>query len=766
MIFSTQLSCLVLLAAAACGESKHDISLVVMAPGLTEDPELTVGWAPGPALIPAAILAAKEINNSTEVLPGFNLHLTVANSGCSITTEATISVVRDIYENKDRNVVGIIGPGCSAAALAVSSLTIKRQISLIHITPSATTPELGDNMRFNTFATISSALSYVQSFLELMRHNNWNRIATLQDIGRDYFTQTHTGFKESVDSRKVIYTGSLFSGGEGAESFIPLDNLRSSQARVVMVFAGSKVAAQLLCYAYHKAMLYPNFMWVFHDRTEGDLVTAVDEFHVDQMTLNCTMEDMIVATEGVILNQFHLVQEDRDETLPFVNKTYTEYEEDYKVEFDTYQDMHNMTSTPNNYSNSYHDAVWAMAIALHNAAQNGVDLTSYTYNRSNDTKEIAKHLDRVNFKGVSGPIAFQNRSARTIIFISQIQGGNDVHIGTFDRTRTNETFIVEKGDFIQDTYAESHTKVHAVLGVFIIVFTTVLIVLTFLLQLANTFWYSYHSIKATSPNITNLVFSGCYLFSIALLILSIQETFVFPDHINPTLYAVLCNMFTWCFLIGYSLIFGTICVKIWRVYRLFKHFRNESPGCLLSDNSLVFLVILLILVDVVICLTWNIVDPWITEVTMTPSVSGDPTVSIRSECRCRHLTIWLIAVTLYKGTVLLLLVVLSILNRRIKRKDFQHTRKINILIYSVTMLAGIGIPIYFLLAHLSIYIGYVILSAILLTTIILSGVTLFLPPVLPVLKLKISGVDDEQPRRKSVLSFHQTMTPRSSISVY
>lgn len=357
-----------------------------------------------------------------------------------------------------------------------------------------------------------------------------------------------------------------------------------------MVFAGSKVAAQMLCYAYHKSMLYPNYMWVFHDRTKENLITTVTEFRVDQTTINCTMEEMIVATEGVILNHYHLEQEDENEILPLLHKTYTEYRQEYEVEFERYTLEHGVTSLLSlPYSNSYHDAVWAMAIALHNASQNGVDLTSYTYNRNNDTKEIAKQLSQVDFKGVSGPIAFQEetRSARTIIDISQLKSGENVLIGTFDRTRTIKLYINENASFIQDTYVESHSKVHAVIGVLVIILTAVLMVLTFLLQLANTLWFSYHSIKATSPNITNLVFSGCYLFSISLLILSIQETFVFPEHINLTLYAVLCNLFTWCFLIGYSLIFGTICAKIWRVYRLFKHFRNESPGCLLSDNSLI-----------------------------------------------------------------------------------------------------------------------------------------------------------------------------------
>jgi len=57
----------------------------------------------------------------------------------------------------------------------------------------------------------------------------------------------------------------------------------------------------------------------------------------------------------------------------------------------------------------------------------------------------------------------------------------------------------------------------------------------------------------------------------------VQETFLSPSTYS-VLYAVSCNTFTWCLAVGYSLIFGTVCAKTWRVYRIFHHFRNQSPG--------------------------------------------------------------------------------------------------------------------------------------------------------------------------------------------
>lgn len=760
------LAILLVLAAAHVTTSMggaHDLSLVVMAPF---PDELTAGWSRGPALIPAARIAVREINNRTDILPDFNLKLIIADSGCSTTSKVTISLLRDIYENKDHQVVGIVGPGCSGAALRLSNFISRYQVSLIHVTPSATSPELEDPKRNTTYATTSSALSFVESFMELMEYNNWENVATLVDENRVYFTQTHSGFMAAVPKRQIIYSGSLLAGRNGAESVIPLDALQSSRARVVMVFAGAGVATQLLCYAFHRKMLYPNYQWIFHDRTAGQLVNNITTFRVDGRTLECSDKQMATATHGVVLNQFHLTSEDRDSVSPLLRKSYNDYYKEYKDELEQFRVEMNLTENPpNRWANPYHDAVWAMALALHNASENGVDLRTYTYNMNNETMEIARHLSRVNFDGVTGPVQFRSktRSAKTVIDIKQILNGKVKLIGAFDRTsREKLNFTSEESIFINDRYEEKHRKVHIAVGVITILVTAFLFVSTALQQLANTVWYRYHSVKATSPNITHLIFSGCYLFSIALLILAVQETFISPST-DEILYAILCNLFTWCFLVGYSLIFGTICTKIWRVYRLFKHFRNERPGHFLTDNSLVMFVTILITVDVLFCITWNLADPWVVEVTETPSTSGTPTIFIRSKCTCTHLTSWVIAASLYKGTLTLVLVALSILNRRVKRKDFQHTRKVNTLIYGVTMLAGVGLPLYFLLDHISLYIGFVILFAILTSTVLLSSFTLFLPPLVPVIKYKFGIVEEKPMTRtlKNALSRASLMTVTS-----
>lgn len=741
----------------------HNISLLVLAPNPRKEGEpdyIMSGWNKGPALYPATRIAIREINQDENILPDFHLQSIEADTACLATTQTVVSMVRHVFQESQNQVVGIIGPGCSEAALTVSNLTRRNEVSILHIT-QGNNPRLEENFRNTTFASVSSALFYVSSFIELMRNRGWTRIATLVD-DRKYFQQTHTRFIEEVERNKFdLLTSNTISVNDDL-SVIPLENVINSRARIIFVFAQRKVAAQLMCYAYHLGMLFPDYQWIFHDRSKSNFILTVNPFRVEKLIINCSMEEMNIATEGIVLNRFNLKRNDRDTILPLFNKTYNDYWKEYKDELEIYKNEKNLNidNTPTSYANSYHDAVWALALALHNASRNGLDLRNYRYNKNSDTKKIAESLFQIQFMGQSGRITFrrETRSIRSLINLYQLISGREKLIGRFDDSAEEKLQFEPEGmlKFIEDSvrYETKHERIHMAFGVIIILLTLVFSVITFMLQLSNIMCYNYHSIKATSPNLNHLIFSGCYLFMIAILVLTIRETFVFNQDINSVLYSILCNTLTWCFALGYSLIFGTVCVKTWRVYRLFRHFQNESPGMCLSDDSLSTQVMLLLAIDICICTTWNLVDPWILHATpheILTSNSEIATVIIRSDCICKHTVQWIGSMVAYKGVLTLGLVALSILNRRVKRKNFQHTRKINILIYGTTMGVSMGLPLYFLLKKKSIYIGFVMLLLLLMSTLVLCLLVIFLPPVIPVLKMKLTK-NKSKPILRSIFS--------------
>jgi len=176
----------------------HELYLLAVGPHPDPIPKFNPRWDRGPALIAAVQLAVKHINNRSDILEGFSLKLLEGDSGCGQESKALITYVRNVYHS-GKQVVGVIGPACSAATLALAPfVSLKNATSLILQSPSASSPLLNSKSYFNTFRTIVSSLAYVDTFLAIIRYNEWERVASFYDAGSIYVTSTAAEFRKRV----------------------------------------------------------------------------------------------------------------------------------------------------------------------------------------------------------------------------------------------------------------------------------------------------------------------------------------------------------------------------------------------------------------------------------------------------------------------------------------------------------------------------------------------------------------------------------------
>lgn len=717
-------------------------------------------WEAGHRVAPAVQLALDQINNSSVILQDYELILLKSDTACS-DGYAVVKALINIVRVSDRPIVGIVGPGCTSAAIAVAEQVSRPQYSLIAITPSATSPNLENATYMNTFATISSSIAYVSVYRALMDHNGWNAVSILYDERRQYFLDTFRKFsEEEMNTSRIVYHSPVLDGK--MEKFFPFSDIKEmDRGRVILSFAATNTARDMMCLAFHEGMIYPTYQWVFHDRTVSQLKQST-HFNYNEEEYDCSKEEMAQAINRILLVQYKIERDNTDIISP-TGQSFSEYNESYTEELNRCTNDSYL-----NYANTNYDAVWALALALNKTAET-VNLITYRYGQPKVTKLIREELFKVSFDGASGPIQFRNESRSTVTDIKVIQlklnetnwDIEEVEVAFFNGSLTVHDLPNESAVFIGDTFNNKRVFIHKALGILVILIASILLGFTGTLHIANTVWYRYRSIKATSPNISHLIFGGCYLFGISIIIYSVQQTFDWSEIV----YSVLCNSFRWSLILGYTLIFGTVLAKVWRVYRLFKHFRNESPGYLVLDSALIIFVVLLLLADMVLCIIWDVTDPFMYEeyVESRILINKIPSLLIRSTCNCRHFSLWIGLVGTYKGTIALLLVAFSILNRKIRRRDFQHTKKINILIYSLTMMGGVFLPIYFLLRGSDIHISFVILCMILSITILMSCLMLFLTPVGQVIKVKMKLDKDakftqEFKRRVSTMSVLSFLT--------
>lgn len=738
MVFRLFIPVCVALLALPCRleESKEELLILAMAPfsdSRYEDP----GWDGGPALIPAARLAVDQINHRLDTLKGYSLKLLEAASGCELIDKTRINFVEaEFYKSEGRGVVGMVGPGCSESALATAHYINRSTLNIVQVSIASVLEINGDDYQ-NSFRTIPSASVYVDAFLHLVDSAGWNRLAVFYDNQRITYSSVFCAFKERI-AGKMIYSREMASSHLD-DVFKEIDN---QNIRIIFVFSGLREVQKILCFFYSRRSSYIDVQFVFMDLVRADILKNGHNLHYRKF--NCTLEDMEQALNNVIFvtNQFQRMDMESSNTLAGIS--YNNYEGLYYSYLDRYLTERNIhkSDVPAiafHYFNAYYDAVWALAIAL-NDSMTRYNFTDYGFNRQKNLEignDIRTSLNMVSFEGMSGLISFNNNS-RDIsslgVVLNQTVRGD---AGTWDY-RTGHFFndtLDFVGVYLPDTLDSVTHAIHAGIGITVLVVGVLSIICQIVLQATFSF-LNMKEVKASSPQLNFLNLSGCCLYLAALFIYTIKEVFSSFLSCNPVAYGVSCNLLLWCFSLAFSLIFGTICAKTWRIYRIFNHFKQGHVKYV-SDELLVGSIVCLLLIDVGFLTAWNLINPWVID---SRTERSNMVLITYHRCSCDNMMYWLATLIGQKVILMVFAVVLSILVRPVKKKGFKNTKAILILIYSLAFIHLSGMSIYSLLDRLNILpvLSFLSYSFTFVLSMIAITLNLFFAHVWPSLKRKIS----------------------------
>lgn len=356
-------------------------------------------------------------------------------------------------------------------------------------------------------------------------------------------------------------------------------NLKRQDARIIVGLFYAKAARKVLCEMYKQGLYGPKYVWFFIGWYEDDWFQK----HLEEENINCTRSQMEKAAEGHFTTE--ALQWNQDHSPTISGQTVDDFK--HRLE-DLLREKYAGVAQgimPEGYLEAplAYDAIWAVALALNRTmtklAADGTSLEDYNYENKAIADIILNEIADVQFMGMSGSVAFSEETGDRIAWtkIEQLQGTKYEVVAYYDQKSDNLTWLppsVETtesrvvwpgGKVPQDrTIVKNELlKINLWLYIAMVIVAMVGVLLAFSLIYFNFRYGHRRIIQHSHPSCNNLMLVGISLCLMAIIPMGLDGRFV-----SPSLFPVACGTGTWLLTLGFTLAFGAMFSKIWRVHRL------------------------------------------------------------------------------------------------------------------------------------------------------------------------------------------------------
>ena len=720
---------------------RTDIYLLNVLPYPDERP--FTGWDRAFELIPAGQLAEEQINNRSDILPGYRLNLINIDAeacGISGSTEGLVKFFQPLMDLDIRS-VGVVGLYCSTVTSIIAPVAGHPGIDYISVAASSS-PIHRDSTEYpRLFHAVSSSTIFNEAMLELMNSFGWKNINTIYDSLGVYHITTVQDFVKRINEKEYNVLTQTPIGPSTSSINTALDNIQIAGGKIVYSSVTTHQAAGITCEAQKRGLVWPAYAFIFFFWSPSDLFKEAE----DDPDFPCSLEEMQEAVEGVIFLHFRL-ERDSDTVLES-GQTYQEYQELYLQRLSSFSADRGMDLSDNNtYANVMYDQVWAFALALNGSLDmlDSINLTlnSYGFGETTVSNIIQEHLANLSFQGASGTIRFNtDRESETTVNILQVQNQSLIHVATYF---PYEGKLSPQNDFLPDVPEDAFRTIYKLVGsayaitIFVIcglgyVFTTTLLV--FLL-----YWRKQSEIKASSPYLSLTMFVACYLLITTAVVRMVNHSTITAIE-NVTIFNFNCNIEIWFRALGLNMIFATLFVKILRIFYIFTSVRKRTTYYW-KDQYMFVGVLAVLSPQVVLLMLWTATNRVHQSMTQRFLLFEDPPrYETQIMCDGDNITIWLVVSSAYNAVIIGLVVFLAVQTRNIKQGDFKDTKKVNIFVATTI----ISLVIFLLLGYIfetvdQLYsLSHFFLCIAVLFVALNCQFLLFVPKALPQLRLLLSS---------------------------
>ena len=644
---------------------------------------------------------AATLNESAALMAG-NLKLEfhdLNSSSCDDQTISTLSVLIQTHMfNKDRSVIGIVGPSCTDAAFAVAKLIKRSQARVGHIHTSPMPLPMLAKVHNSTWGLRTPVDLLANASTELIKYANWSQVLALH-----HDTLTDMNYVFQLFQRQLedwdCHNNTISSGKSCDEinkthlSSIPLQNsplhfkniLLVHSVRILFLMLDAELARNKLCQAFMLKAYYPAYQWVIVKMALSDLL--VKKVYMESYV--CDKKDILRVLKNAVFINFQ-----------------------FGTCFLSSSNIKQDKSSKESISSLYKCSIQAMTTILNNT-----DTTSHLAD--------------------DGTTGFDYESLPTYprkVSIEQIQNNKLVPIFLYS-TLTSSLRILSENIFLISSELRIDIRVvNLPVAIPFFGINFMILVVSVILQVITLRFRQEKSVKSSSPVLLHYCYIGIYMLNLMTNTYFITKSFVLN---SDSIYINLCRTSITMFGFGLTIVFGTLTMKTWRLYKIFVHYMN--PGKYLSDSTLVFFVCCLTLVDLVVIVTWFVFDPLKRVYYEVDRNNLDGIITNQAVCDSE---LYLLLFLLLIGYQLLIMAVMVWLMCNVRKNipkvytNLQTSNSEMKLVYILLFLLSLGIPGYWVVHSLlhNFLLEFVMMGVIFCSVQVSFVLLLLLPPIILVLK--------------------------------
>ncbi|KRX53962.1 Gamma-aminobutyric acid type B receptor subunit 2 [Trichinella sp. T9] len=685
-------------------------------------------------LRPAIDIALADINNHPCVLRGYNLTLINKDTQCkpSMGMKSFFDMM-----NEERKKLAIFGGACTRTNELVAmaaNFWHKVQLSYAENHPMFSSRDSKD-MYQTFYRIVPGHRDQLQARIRFLHHFNWTKVGAIVQNDDSRHSLHMEAFTTAIERKHGVailathgFSSTKMNIREG------LKHLKAKDARIIIGEFNVSLAAAVFCEAYSQKLYGPEYVWI------------IPGYHQDYWWLSktdqlpCSRFQLRKALEGHFALRFTVIRSDT--TRVWSDKTAAQYDAEYRAK----------CKPPHCQYSKYHgyvyDGLWTIAQAAENLITTMI-MRGKHFNPEQDLLDsdrdvmgawklaLMEAIDSLEFEGVTGKVRFYQNERLGRIRIVRFQNQSYTAVGEYDGaedrfTLFGQRIIWQNGSPPADAIQEVIIRRYVDYSVFYIMcsLVAICIMLAIALLTVNIYFRNHKFIKMSSPNVNNLIILGSIMTYCSVILLGIDTNMV-----SELDYSRMCTAKVWILCFGFTLAFGSMFAKTWRVHSIFNDIHLHKKA--IKDYKLFLIVGVLLLIDVLILSTWLIIDPMQMAVKQLPTEKDErsnllikPTIEY---CKTDYTVVFQALLYGYKGIFLVLGCFLAWETRNVNVPALNDSKYIGMSVYNVVLVCGVGVAISFILQD-QINECYIIISMFIIFCTTITLALVFVPKIVELMQ--------------------------------